>query len=251
MRKDIFLAVPAAGILFFGAGAMLLALTDRALSHWEIAFWVGVICTPLGLVNVIILSVWEFSDLARRARRPIVGPTILINFATCLLVAGLVWHFSETGALNAIFPGPLAGLTNAQLRERTLTFVQNLRALGEQWEREDRELSERQWMGRRRDWQNLSEDEKTKQFWEHSNKITALQAKFDGEFRRKYSSDAVIIRDELKARVGTLPDPPIDRPIGNAINTVGHTMFDGRLAMGHNGVEAGARLLEFWASRLP
>jgi hypothetical protein len=36
------------------------------------------------------------SDSVRREKRPKVGPALLINFATCLAVIGLVWHFSET-----------------------------------------------------------------------------------------------------------------------------------------------------------
>jgi hypothetical protein len=96
MRKDIFLAVPAAGLLFFGASAVLLALTDPSLAHWYIVFWVGVICAPLGLINLLILLVWEFSDPDLREKRPKVGPILLINLGTCLLVLGVVWHFSPS-----------------------------------------------------------------------------------------------------------------------------------------------------------
>jgi hypothetical protein len=93
MRKEMFLAVPAAGLFFFGAGALLLALTDPTLGHWYIAFWVGVICTPLGLVNLLLLLVWEMSPPSLRKKRPKLGPVLLINTAMCMAVAGFVWHF--------------------------------------------------------------------------------------------------------------------------------------------------------------
>jgi len=86
MRKDIFLAVPAAGLLFFGAAALLAVVTTPEMAHWYFAFWVGVLCTPLGAANLILLLIWEYSDPAKRDLRPKLGPALLINFAVCALL---------------------------------------------------------------------------------------------------------------------------------------------------------------------
>jgi len=96
MRKDIFLAVPAAGLLFFGAAALFAVLTQPDLAHWYLAFWVGVICTPLGAANVIMLLIWEMIDPVLRDRRRKVLPVLLVNFGICAIIGGLVLYFSES-----------------------------------------------------------------------------------------------------------------------------------------------------------
>jgi hypothetical protein len=117
MRKDIFLAVPAAGLLFFGASALLLALTDPALGHWYFAFWVGVICTPLGVANLIMLLVWEMSDPIKRQARAKLGPALLINFGICLSVIGAVWYFAPTPYMSLVDLAKQLG-KNASNREQ-------------------------------------------------------------------------------------------------------------------------------------
>lgn len=92
-RRDIVLAIPAAGFLFFGAAALL-----EAYYHPEhlAALWIGAIGVPLGLVNLVMLLIWEMSDPVLRERRPKVGPAIIANLAIAMLAIAIMWHFSDS-----------------------------------------------------------------------------------------------------------------------------------------------------------
>jgi hypothetical protein len=86
------------GLGLFAAGAIVSALaikysTDSLL--WDIILWGGILVMALSAGNIILMIIYYASNSSLRILRPRVGPVLLVNIAICLIVASIVWHFSE------------------------------------------------------------------------------------------------------------------------------------------------------------
>jgi hypothetical protein len=144
---------------------------------------------------------------------------------------------SKTETPNAL--GPFAGLTNSQLRERTIAFTHTII---------DFENSYEVVFYRIIDFRNLSNE----QVADRMNLIREKNDAHVAAFRSKYRTEAITIREEIKRRFnGKLPEFPVSPPFVHAIPTLGMQIFEGPILSGPHPISAGADLLDFWASQLP
>jgi len=118
-------------IAAFAIGAIMMA----APAYWEfsrqtagIVFWGGVAILLCSVLAVILDWASE-----KGARKRVSGPFLVMALGIFIVCAGAAWHFwpnsdpeQTNDKIQGALPGPLAGLTNAQLRERAISFVQTM-----------------------------------------------------------------------------------------------------------------------------
>jgi hypothetical protein len=144
--------------------------------------------------------------------------------------------------------GPMAGLTNAQLRERAASVAQSWRLAEERYDKSVAEALEQH----RARLAKLSTDEQRRQEFERgSAELTRMSRELHAEFGAQYQAEAAIIANEFARRLdGTQLVPPANYPGGRIALTVGQDVFNGRIA-GLHPLSSAANLLEYWATKLP
>jgi hypothetical protein len=246
------------GITFVGIGiTLVLALPPPWwLKMPPILVRIGLLA---GLGLIIFGGAITFMGIWPETLRPRLMPVLLMSTGLFIVVAGAVWFFKIDPKHNLLGPpgptnkhdvvstNPLAGLTNAQLRERAISFAQSLRAFEATFQASDRALADNC-----RNSAKLSTLEERAKAWNScADQSEQRRAHFVGEFKNKFRADAVILREALKLKLGVLPDPPTTHPFGLAAVMAGRDAFEGALLTGPAPVSAGADLLEYWAKQLP
>jgi pimeloyl-ACP methyl ester carboxylesterase len=143
---------------------------------------------------------------------------------------------------------PLSNLTNAQLRERTITIAQGLMQLQDEYHTMQTQalLASFQKMrtltneaDRRADCQARSEQQ------------IALGNQMGTEFRNRFRTEVIILREELRARLKVLPSPKTQPFPGGPMVTPDQQIFDKPFLTGPGPLSGGADLIEYWAKQLP
>lgn len=86
------------GTFFAGVGAVVAALAIKNATPsilWDIILWSGVAATLCSAATMALVLSADYSH-----GRPLLIPAAVINLGICLIVSGLVWHFSETTSPN-------------------------------------------------------------------------------------------------------------------------------------------------------
>jgi hypothetical protein len=143
---------------------------------------------------------------------------------------------------------PLAGLTNAQLRERAASVAHSWRLVEERYDKSVALALEEH----RARLAKLSTDVQRRQEFDRGGaELTRMSRELHAEFGAQYQAEAVIIANEFARRLdGTQLVPPANYPGGRIALTVGQDVFNGRIA-GLHPLSSAANLLEYWATKLP
>ena len=144
--------------------------------------------------------------------------------------------------------GPLAGLTNAELRERAASVARNWRTVEERYDKNVAQALEEH----RARLAKLSTDEQRKEEFERgSAELTRMSRELHAEFDAQYQTEAAIIATEFTRRLDG-PDLilPANYPGGRIAFMVGQDVFNGRIS-GLHPLSSAANLLEYWATKLP
>jgi hypothetical protein len=212
-------------------------------------------CMAAAFVCVIAGADKEIKDessdrnaAGRRRRMISIYGMLICGLGFIGFAAVYFWPSVESSAGQAqAKPGPLAGLTNAQLRERTLAFVQTLRGVEDEHEANESRLLDEQWSNTRH-----SQNAAAPVGRPYSDGLIARSNAYAKEFMQKYRSDAVIIREEIQSRLGgVLPKFPATSAVGKITEDNGTQIFEGPLLAGTHPISAGADLLEYWAKQIP
>lgn len=111
--------------------------------------------------------------------------------------------------------------TNEQLQQSALAFVKQMRETDTQFERESREMNDRQYLAERQ-----IPIEQQGRFLELRNKNIAdsqqLQATHDNEFRDKYLGRGLSLRDQMLKRIPPDKVPSVNYNRGPAALDFGH-----------------------------
>jgi hypothetical protein len=230
-------------IAAFAIGAIMMA----APAYWEfsrqtagIVFWGGVAILLCSVLAVILDWASE-----KGARKRVSGPFLVMALGIFIVCAGAAWHFwpnsdpeQTNDKIQGALPGPLAGLTNAQLRERAISFVQTLRDFENTFDKEERRLGDDQWVASSQP--SIDQEERQKQFRLYSQSLINRRAAHVFEFKSKYRADAVIIREEIQRRLGgRLPEFPSTSHEGMITSTLGRQIFESPLLTGPHPISAG------------
>jgi hypothetical protein len=103
------------GFYFSIAAAIILALLPFVTPMPKPVAWAGI-------AGAFIIMLAELAPLERR---PSIWVVVLL-IAGLMALAGSVYLYFNPAKSSK--PGPLAGLTNSQLRERTISFSQSFRS---------------------------------------------------------------------------------------------------------------------------
>lgn len=144
--------------------------------------------------------------------------------------------------------GPLAGLTNAELRERAASVARNWRTVEERYDKNVAQALD----DHRARLAKLSTDEQRKEEFERgSAELTRMSRDLHAEFGAQYQAEAAVIAAEFTRRLDD-PDliPPASYPGGRIAFMVGQDVFNGRIS-GLHPLSSAANLLEYWAMKLP
>jgi hypothetical protein len=213
-------------------------------------FWVG--------ATLISASVLFFiCDLARYIliKKGVAPGMTLISIGFSLMAlgafVGTIGAMKEDGFVKLTWvehkkPGPLASLSNPLLRERAIAMAERLRYLEQEYQSKRNQLSY-EGFGRRR---TMTEADKTADWHAENARTIALMDEMQGEFRNKFRSDAMILRDEFSARLKSLPMPEGRYPNGMTVRP-DMQIFDKPFLAGPDPLSGGADLLEYWAKQLP
>ena len=195
----------------------------------------------------IFAIVWNVTAIQSAwVRIPVTAAIVMV--AGVLLAEGVRWTYRNELVAAKSQTGPLAGLTNSQLRERTISFAQSLLALENSSQQERNRLMAEHFAKSRL---LQSREEQTAEFESFNAQITLLYQQQTAEFHSKYRPDAVILYEELQRRLGSLPDPPATTVIGRSTTMIGRNVLEGSNLAGPYPLATAAGLLEYWASRLP
>jgi hypothetical protein len=128
-------ALAGAAIGLAGAGMQMLAPAYTQIG-WILIVSGGITFT-VAIIGAVALTFHHFG-IRRQRMIPAIGMVVIS-------VVFLAWYFwpvplLDTSASNPLVltNGPLSGLTNAQLRERAISFVQTLRDFENTFEKEER-----------------------------------------------------------------------------------------------------------------
>lgn len=237
--------------LFFG----LLSIAGVGVPMiWPERRAIGILFFVIGIAGCVVVATFSLIRIVR-SKRARLG-TILTSIGTILLIAGTIIgligafqidHPKKISTHEA--PNPLAGLNNAQLRERTIAFAQSLRELEDRYQSAQRTASYQSWVRL----QSISDPDQKKTEWNAENeREMALSDQMEKEFRNKCRSDGLILRDELRKRLGSLPMPmPPAQLVAGRIIHYDTQIFDKPFLTGPAPLSGGADLLEYWAKMLP
>jgi hypothetical protein len=229
------------GLFYAAMAALMAALAAKYAGplFWEIVQW-GAITLMVGCAA----SMW-LSYSHQSTGKPFLWPALCINLGLCAITAGFLWHYS---AGSVLAPGPLANLTNAQLRERAISIAQGLRQLQNSYNTQRTQLSLDNF-GKMR---TLTNDfERHAELQAEIAQSTALNNQMETEFRNRFRSDAIILRDEFRTRLNPLPLPRFQVFTDAPSMPADTQIFDKPFLAGPDPLAGGADLLEYWAKQLP
>jgi hypothetical protein len=206
----------------------------------------------VGVTGIAILSTGETAKALKEAleANTILRPELTgqDSAEAISLIIGNKPEVMPTGPLNAPPRGPLAGLTNAQLKERAIALANDLRRLESDYDSRRRQLSYESFARLRK----LPTDEaKSAEFHAENEREMKLGDEKEAAFRTRYRSDAIILREELERRLNALPMPENRRFPGAPPLPPDQTIFDMPMLVGVAPLSGGADLLEYWAKQLP
>jgi hypothetical protein len=95
-----------------------------------------------------------------------------------------------------------------------------------------------------------NEADKKAEFQAENAREMALSDQKETEFRNRFRSDAIILREEFRSRLKTLP-PQTERFAGAPKKSPDTQIFDKPFLTGPSPLSGGADLLEYWAKQLP
>jgi hypothetical protein len=218
-------------------GWAVVALSPADFRRAKVCFWIA------GISFYSIGVVWPAMSDAMMITRILVAGTMGFISAAGLAEA-LHWlNKREVAVVATMTPsGPLAGLTNAQLRERTMQFAAEIRDFEAAHTQQERRLMDQDWARR---------DQGPARPSAYSTNLLERSAQYQGAFNKRYRSEAVTLRDELKKRLNGLPTFPTTSPLGRIVAVAGVQIFEGSTLAGAGPISSGADLLEFWANQLP
>ena len=223
----------------------------------ESLLWKGLLYG--GIYVLLVCAFLIFLDMRtpfreRQRMIPLIGMVVFgLAFIGCLgwynFPRENVSHESEQPKLEPA-KGPLAGLTNTQLRERALALVASMREVDKL--HSDEELREMNEEFLRDRLNPVPIEERREEHIRNGSLKMQKSQKYFADFKARFRTDAVLLRDEIKVRLGgTLPDFPSDAPDKpSAINFQKNEIFQGMLVNSF-GIQAGADILEYWARQLP
>jgi hypothetical protein len=229
------------GLLYAAVGGLVTALAAQYAGprFWVILEW-SMVALILGCIASLVLL-----HSHQTTGRPFWMPAILINLGLCLITGGFVWHYS-TGAISV--SRPLANFTDAQLRERAIAVAQGLRQLQNEYDNKAAQLSFQEFQSMR---QAPNDEDKRALRQRYMSEKMALSNQMEMEFRNRFRSDAIILREELSIRLDPLPLPTF-QPFGpDGPKIPGDPqIFDKSSLTGPAPLASGADLLEYWAKQL-
>jgi hypothetical protein len=139
-RAGLFIFLCGCGMNMIAVAGPL-AFPDAPIIVWRVVLGLGTLVTILSAAFLI----YEYRHLSRSPRViPLVG-MIVFGLGFCVCAIWYFWPSEGPSVADAQHkqssepnkPGPLAGLTNTQLRERTLAFVVTLRDFENKHESEE------------------------------------------------------------------------------------------------------------------
>jgi len=221
-----------------GMAAAIVLTAVAAMSH-DIR-WLLWIAWPF-----MSFAIWEFARTWLIDKEKILSITFL-----GILLSGLAlaWLYNSLAPSDVQSPSPLAALTNTQLREKTIAFAQTLRDFETKFTNEDEAILQEEQSAFR---PGESKEESRQRFFATAKKLLELDNKERNDFMNNYRTDALILRDELKKRLGELPYPSTTSGMGTGWYGEGDQIFEGPLLTGAYPITVGANLLEYWAAQLP
>lgn len=178
---------------------------------------------------------------------------ILMMIGTFMIVGGTIvgligaFQVDNVAVEPPSVARPLANLTNAQLRERAITVAQGLRVLEDEYDAKRSNLSRDSYVKKK---QLTTKEEKDAEWEAYIRQSSALGDALDLEFKNRFRSDAIILREEFLARLKTLPVPQ-PRPFFPPIGAVDTEIFEKPFLAGNHPLSRGADLIEYWAKQLP
>ena len=223
------------GFYFSIAAAIILALLPFVTPMPKPVAWAGI-------VGALIIML---AELAPTERRPSIWVVVLLMAGLMALAGSAYLYFNPEKSSK---PGPLAGLTNSQLRERTISFAQSLLALENSSQQERNRLMAEHFAKSRT---LSSREDQTAEFESFTERMSQLSQQQTVEFQSKYRPDAIILYEELQHHLGSLPDPPATTVVGRSTAMIGRNVLEGSNLAGPYPLANAAGLLEYWASRLP
>jgi len=210
--------------------------------------------TALIYAFFVCVMLWGFgpavfaASLKLRGRFKRMWPQYLMAASGVMFFVGLVafLQMNVTPPDQAPKPGPLASLSNPLLRERAIAMAQGLRHLEQEYQSKRKQLSYENFELRR----SLASETDRSTNWHNENRRSmALTDEMEGEFRDKYRSDVIILRDEFRVRLKLLPMPEGRYPNGLPFRP-DLQIFDKPFLTGPDPLSGGADLLEYWAKQL-
>jgi hypothetical protein len=155
---------------------------------------------------------------------------------------------SSTIQVRAEAPSPISlppfgGLTNSQLKERTISTANQMRTFEGRYKGKIDKLL----VG----YQRPSDMKDRAASWAARNgEQAAMHANMETEFRNSFRPEAMVLRDELLRRLGAYPPAPADGLAAAAMFS-GKGVLDTGMLAGSSPISAAADLLEMMARGLP
>lgn len=163
--------------------------------------------------------------------------------AASLLVGVAFWWWGLSPRHTSPLVGPLAGLTNSQLRERSIVTANEMRA----FEGVRKAKISKLLVG----YERPADLKDRAASWAAMNgEHAAMRTNMETEFRISLRPEALVLRDELLKRLGAYPPAPSDGlALGDLIS--GRGVLDTGMLAGVSPISAAADLLEAMARDLP
>lgn len=239
-----------AGILVSIAFPLAYPESPISIEGWRAILWVSTFVLGAAVIFFVCdLSVYIAS------RKGVRLGLVLVSIGTILIIVGAIVGFvgafkidHPSKTVTEERPGPLAGLTNSQLRERTIAFAQSLRDLQGRYDSESNQMQFQSWVRRR---STSDENEKLAMSREEEAQSMLLRDKLEMDFRNKYRSDGLVLREELRKRLKTLPMPTAGTNTDVVRRQFYSQIFDKPFLSGPSPLSGAADLLEYWAKLLP
>jgi len=223
-------------LLFFAGLAMI------PLGEW--GFYIGFAGVTLTAIHGIVRSL-----PSPKVRKMVVIIGLVVSGFAFLGFGALALKPTWFGlSAREINKRPLAGLTNAQLREKTIIIASGLRKL-------EQDNSAKQIIllsDQSREMREAKTDDEKKNIWRKYNDLLfSLSDQKLNIYRSDYKADVLIVKDELEERLGSLPMPKSKTPFEKALYVNYQDTFQGTVLAGAAPLEQAANLLIYWAKQLP
>lgn len=175
---------------------MLNELISHLQKEWSIlssAPFTFVITLILGGLVAFLAMNWAYE-----ARFKLLQDRLLAKQDSLLAKDDQLAEYRERLHLTPASRGGFSRLTHAELKQKALGLVQQIRTFLVKHETENRKVSDSKW-------QQMvmakTEEEKQRLWNEHTNISTQFYLRLNSEYNQQYKVDAILLRDEILSRL--------------------------------------------------